>query len=149
MVAATLGLRALRLPGRSHWTHAGRVVLFGLVGMSGWLAWQLPIMELPEPDGPYPVGTMRFGVVDDTRVDPLNDALPGSRELLVELWYPAEPAPEADTVPFWQELHRGPFDWIAALGGYLGRMSSNAYPSAAPSDRHPLVVYNHGLASFT
>jgi predicted dienelactone hydrolase len=50
----------------------------------------LPVFSLPRPDGPYAVGTRIVHLVDESRSD---SAFPsGHRELMVQVWYPAESA---------------------------------------------------------
>jgi predicted dienelactone hydrolase len=45
--------------------------------------------ELPEPNGPYPVGTTELHLVDHDRADPW--VAGATRELMVSVWYPAQP----------------------------------------------------------
>src|SRR3954470_7934732 len=47
-----------------------------------------PRLILPEPTGPYPVGTVSLHLVDASRPDPT--AGPGRhRQLMASVWYPA------------------------------------------------------------
>ncbi|GII05356.1 lipase [Planobispora takensis] len=45
-------------------------------------------LTLPEPTGPYRIGTLALHLVDHSRRDPWKPAKP-ARELMVQLWYPA------------------------------------------------------------
>jgi predicted dienelactone hydrolase len=45
-------------------------------------------LTLPEPTGPYPVGTVDLHLIDHSRANPWT-ATPPYRELMVSLWYPA------------------------------------------------------------
>jgi predicted dienelactone hydrolase len=47
-----------------------------------------PRFFLPEPTGPYPVGTVELHLVDPDRIDPFAPS-PRVRELMVQVWYPA------------------------------------------------------------
>src|SRR5260370_595918 len=46
---------------------------------------------LPEPTGPYPVGTTSLCLTDVSRPDPWAAGV-NARELMVTVWYPAEPS---------------------------------------------------------
>jgi dienelactone hydrolase len=50
---------------------------------------------LPTPSGPYAVGRVSFDWVDDSRVETFAQDQNAKRELMVWLWYPAEPVPGA------------------------------------------------------
>jgi predicted dienelactone hydrolase len=120
--------------------------------LAALLAWQLPIVELPEPDGPHDVGTTRWSINDHTRADPLDPAR--RRDLVVEAWYPGDPAQASayPRAPFWNELHRGPLDWVSFFFKYLGYMPSQSrvdLPAEERGDSFPLILYNHSLAMFT
>jgi dienelactone hydrolase len=63
-----------------------------LASVSVLLSFVLPMFSLPEVTGPYPVGTSILYLKDSGRIE---DAAPvgGSpRELMVQLWYPAQPS---------------------------------------------------------
>jgi len=62
----------------------------GLLAIAAVLGTAFPIFELPAPTGSYPVGTATLHLVDNTRKDPRTDRADGCRELMVQLWYPAE-----------------------------------------------------------
>ena len=49
-----------------------------------------PTLWLPEPTGPYPVGTTSVCLTDVSRPDPWAAGVV-ARELMVSLWYPAAP----------------------------------------------------------
>lgn len=48
----------------------------------------------PAPTGAYPVGRMRFDWVDESRADTVEPSA-GKREIVVWVWYPATPKPDA------------------------------------------------------
>jgi dienelactone hydrolase len=52
----------------------------------------LPIFILPAPTGPYKIGTVTRYLVDNSRRDPYSDLRDGPRELMIQIWYPAEPS---------------------------------------------------------
>lgn len=106
--------------------------------------------QLPEPSGPHPVGTTSIPLRDTSRPDPWADDAT-ARELMVSLWYPAEPSDgprAAYLTPKESELlltHAGvtglPLD-------VLSRTRTNARTGAAPITRRhelPLVVLSPGF----
>ena len=66
---------------------AASVVL--LAAASAACSFVLPMFSLPQPTGPYQVGTSTLYLKDAARAE---DAVPGGavREMVVQLWYPAE-----------------------------------------------------------
>lgn len=121
-----------------------------------------PVPVLPEPGGPYAIGTMTFQWTDASRTEAYNpEPDPGNpadqREVMVQLWYPALPEDGQSTAPWMDRLDiAGPT--IAAFlrlpSFFLDHASlvrTNAYTDA-PVDpaggRYPIVVYSHGWNGF-
>jgi predicted dienelactone hydrolase len=113
----------------------------------------LPVPSIPAPDGPHLVGTVTF-MLEDLRRDDA-DAPGGHRRLMVQAWYPADPAaarlPRAPLLPEMQ--HIGP-----ALAHRLGvpplllhhfALALGHAREGAPFDPTlalaPLVIASHGL----
>ena len=65
-----------------------------------------PVAKLPEPGGPFPVGTLSLHLVDPAREEAYTVAPDDRREMVVELWYPAAPAPDAKTAPWLGQASR-------------------------------------------
>ena len=118
-----------------------------------FLAWQLPVLALPAPDGPHPVGTVRYAVIDASREEAFHPDPQAGRELVVEVWYPGSPQDLGGypAVPLWHELYRGEFDWVGVFTAYLGKMQTHGHRGlpVPAGEQFPLVLYNHGLATFT
>lgn len=137
--------RALRVTGTAV------LLLLGL--LSGFLALQFPLLKLPEPAGPYGVGTFDYTLVDGSRQELYDPARP--RELQVEVWYPADTftldAYSASTL--YHELYETGGDWISLASGYLRKVKTHSFPLAPLADagrtRFPVLLFNHAQASFT
>ncbi|WP_166240093.1 dienelactone hydrolase [Paenibacillus turpanensis] len=54
------------------------------------LMYAFPVFKLPEPTGEYKVGTHTFHFVDTNRKEIFAEARNGMRELMVQVWYPAQ-----------------------------------------------------------
>jgi predicted dienelactone hydrolase len=60
----------------------------------------LPVFRLPAPTGPYPVGTQTRHLVDESRDDPFSDRPGGRRELMIQIWYPADVSSSGQLAPY-------------------------------------------------
>jgi predicted dienelactone hydrolase len=60
----------------------------------------LPVFRLPAPTGPYKVGTQTRHLVDEGRFDPLSERPDRSRELMIQIWYPADKASRGRFAPY-------------------------------------------------
>lgn len=115
----------------------------------------VPTYAFPPPPGPYAIGTLTYHWVDPDRPEILTADSDDPRELMAQIWYPAEPAPDAPRSPYLPDadavghamagLHGLP-EFV--LGG-LGRAIVNAVPAtpAAPG-RHPVLVFLEGLTGY-
>jgi dienelactone hydrolase len=122
-----------------------------LLVLAAVLAAGMPVRSLPEPDGPFGVGTIS---VTHRRVDDRAGHGPAAcRELLIKVWYPAAASGttlHAETL--WYEFQdRSAFPLvIRLLTRYLKAVSTHSHPGAplrAAGASCPIVVYNHGLVS--
>jgi predicted dienelactone hydrolase len=62
----------------------------GLVLCAGAAATVLPVFAFPVPTGPFPVGTVTLHLVDERREETQSSRPGEPRELMVQLWYPAQ-----------------------------------------------------------
>ena len=127
------------------------VPLVLLLLLSASLAQLMPIVNLPAPQGPYPVGTFTRSVTDPSRVEPFEPDR--SRELFLQAWYPGD-INSTSSYPvqtLWQELYSGGYDIVTFFSGYLEKMQTHSHVEApvASAGPFPLLVYNHGYATFT
>ncbi|MGN4123757.1 alpha/beta hydrolase family protein [Lysinibacillus sphaericus] len=116
-----------------------------------------PIMSFPEPTGEYTVGTQAFHLIDETRkefVVPNNQV---NRELLVQVYYPAEkgtghPSPYFENIDALTEqlsTTQG-FPYIATT--HLGLTDTHSYKDATPvmaHDKFPLLLFAHGMSLYS
>lgn len=63
-----------------------------LLGLTAVFTCVLPMFHLPEPTGPYAVGTRIVHLVDPVRMETHVFGPPRHREIMVQVWYPAAPA---------------------------------------------------------
>ncbi len=117
-----------------------------VVAVSVLLAFALPVVTLPAPDGPHAVGVTSFTLVDNTRDDALFGVPGRPREIYVQVWYPGalpENGPAPQPRGLWQELYRPP--GLDVIFGYLGGMKTHSYPDLPLSpgpESYPAIVFS-------
>src|SRR5215217_5892213 len=87
--------------GRTNRLAPGLAVGLGVLGLaiSVALPMVLPVFRFPHPGGPYEIGTLTYHWVDADRPE-IFTADPGDRrELMVQIWYPAEGDPSSPRAP--------------------------------------------------
>ena len=158
-VLVLLGLRRLRSgpprPGRYGWV--GLAVGAALLVLSALPPILFPVPVLPDPGGAYGIGTVSFEWNDTTRPEIYTTDPSDTRDLMVQIWYPANPASGATPAP-WMErldvvgptiaryLHLPPFflDHAALVKTH----SFPGAPAAAEGGPYPVVIYSHGWNGF-
>lgn len=103
---------------------------------------------LPAPTGSYRVGRASFHRIDKSRLEPFTEDPSDHREVLFQIWYPAEPAggtvaPYLDSVPD-DEVFRYAFVGIDRLM----KTRSHALTGVKISGdrkRYPVIIFSHGL----
>lgn len=158
--AASVGLAATTL--RAHRNAEKRPIRAGLiVALAGLilgtaLLLLLPVPRFPKPDGPYPIGTVSYHWIDASRAETYGDTPGGPRELIAQVWYPAEPSggrPErwlaggimtSRAMAAWSRFPRYLIDQTALA-------YTHAHAGALISDHqnvYPVIVYVHGWGGF-
>jgi dienelactone hydrolase len=133
-------------------------VSLALAGTAALLAWVVPVTSLPTPSGDQAVGTATFSWSDPERAERYGDGPGSPRELVAQVWYPADPSEPVDPAPWMREAERfGPvaareLDLPSFSLGHIGLILSHATEgvrgSAAPAGSRPLLVYSHGWRGF-
>ncbi|OXL83948.1 dienelactone hydrolase [Paenibacillus sp. SSG-1] len=118
------------------------------------LMYAFPVFKLPEPTGNFKVGTQTFHLVDTKRDEIFDEARDRKRELMVQVWYPAQ----AGTGKYDPFIPDTPIlRYMAANYGlpgftfqHLKYVSSHAYSDADISSAqtsYPLILANPGNGS--
>jgi len=113
---------------------------------------------LPAPTGPYQVGTALFHWVDVTRDETYTDDPNDKRELVVQLWYPADveegaiPAmylPYAEIeAPYFASAWMNERREFTELSKVLSQTPTHSYldqPISASQSNYPVLVFSPGL----
>jgi len=108
-------------------------------------------LRLPEPTGPEAVGTTQLALIDRDRMDPLAPEQ-APRELVVQIWYPTDAdqnTPGCATTRYQSAAAAAANEQIFSYPeGSLDTIGSPALldaPIAQSDDKHPVVLYAHGL----
>jgi predicted dienelactone hydrolase len=160
MIPAYVGFGVLLLASlktsetRLVWRALGALPLLLLTSGSAVLTHELPVFSLPEPSGPYGVGTFEYSITDDSRKERYSPTR--NRELYVEVWYPADKSASGGfpVRTLFQELYEGDYTRQSLLFGYLGHIPTHSHvhaPVAAPDHGpFPVLLFNHaGELGFT
>jgi predicted dienelactone hydrolase len=172
LYALTLALLALSLPrllrnapaaagaprpARRAWAWAGRAGGVVLLLLAAAPALLFPVPVLPNPGGPFAIGTVSYQWTDPNRLELYTADPNDQRSLMVQIWYPATPAQGAQPGPWMDRLDvAGP-----TIARYLGLPSffldhaslvkTHSYPGAAADSNqapYPVVIYSHGWNGF-
>jgi predicted dienelactone hydrolase len=115
-----------------------------------------PVPALPKPSGPFAIGTHTLMLADTSRTEIYGDQPGGPRELMVQIWYPAEPQPGQQpgqwisnsdivgrAVSTWLELPTFALD-------HLRYARTNSYPEAplVEGESYPVLLFSHGWGGF-
>lgn len=143
----------------SFWRYTGYILLVLLMAGGVFLSTALPIFNLPTPTGNFTVGTQTFHFVDSTRAEMLTDDPDDKRELMVQVWYPAE-APKANkdslfmmkepsftalTTQFANSL--GIPQFVLQYWKYIGANSYSEAQVLRTDAPYPVVLMSHGLGT--
>ena len=112
----------------------------GLLVTAATLATLLPVFQLPKPTGPHPVGTVALHLVDPDRHEPRTDRADGRRELMVQVWYPAECDGPGEPYRTFAET--------TLKTQHLARVRTHAalgVPVAKTPARHPVVLFSPSI----
>ncbi len=136
------------------WASALGLLLAVLSLAAGWL---LPVPKPFPITGPYQVGTTIFPLVDISRTELYADSPNQPRELMVQVWYPANPVKGDKRAQWMPDVDKaGPAiaEWIELPSFTLNHLKygkANAFIEAdvIPGDESfPLLIFSHGWSGF-
>ena len=139
LIATLLQGRVARLPRKTAGALCG--VVLGIFLAAVALGTVYPVFRLPDPDGPYPVGTAVYHLVDQSRHE---IAGAGPRELMIQAWYPAAKAPGI-VAPY---RERSATDFRSAYLTLIPTHSRKEVPVAARTAHYPVLLFSpswHGV----
>jgi hypothetical protein len=121
-----------------------------LIALSLTLPSVLPVFDLPQPTGPYSVGT-RDMLLDLGREEVITTESSDTRKIMVKVWYPSEePSEEMD--PYVDQAGRNGFaskyglpHWML---NYLDQVDTHVYrDTEIAAETFPALIFSHGYYS--
>jgi predicted dienelactone hydrolase len=110
-----------------------------LASASVLFSFLLPMFRLPAPTGPYPVGTSILYFKDPARIEDAAQASGSRRELMVQLWYPAEPSHNR-LARYREPRETNPFSSYQSVLRTNSRVDAPVASAGAP---FPVILFNH------
>ncbi|GIN93229.1 carboxylic ester hydrolase [Siminovitchia terrae] len=115
-----------------------------------------PIMTFPEPTGEYTVGTQTFHLIDKKRKELVVPNSQVNRELMVQVYYPAEKG-TGKRSPYFENID-ALTEQLSATQGFphiatthLGLTETHSYKDATPvkvKEKFPLLLFAHGMSLY-
>jgi predicted dienelactone hydrolase len=133
------------------------VVAVVLAGLAGLASWALPVDLLPDPPGSEAIGTVTALLTDAERAERYGPEPGTAREIVVQAWYPADPAAEVDPEPWIADVDAFGAQAAREVGlprfalGHLEQVQTSSTPGARAASTptgFPVVVLSHGWSGF-
>lgn len=110
------------------------------LAVSGVLPIIFPVFRFPRPRGPYAIGTVTYHWVDVDRPEAFTVDLDDRRELMVQIWYPAERNGFSPRAPYVQHGSTlAPLARLLHLPGFLNDFSLALFDRHLRSQPLPLL----------
>ncbi len=131
----------------------------GILGLVASLALPMifPVFHFPSPSGSYPIGTVTYHWVDTSRHEIFSPDPNARRELMVQVWYPAQENSSSTRVPYVPDADALSTD-LAPLFHvpgftfehfkYVTTHAAPSVPMATDRPRYPVLVFLSGLNGF-
>ncbi|PPQ49578.1 dienelactone hydrolase, partial [Paenibacillus peoriae] len=153
LIDVFITLKVVRTASRIRRVLGRLFIVIGLIA-TGCFLYVFPVFDFPAPTGELKVGTQVFHFIDPSREETFGKTATGKRELMVQVWYPAQAGADkyAPFIPDTQILRYMAADY--GLPGFtfqhLKYVSSHAYSKAEVSSAqtsYPLILANPGNGS--
>ncbi|VAW42083.1 hypothetical protein MNBD_CHLOROFLEXI01-1349, partial [hydrothermal vent metagenome] len=113
----------------------------------------MPVPRLPDPTGPYAIGTFSSYLVDNGRLETYTEDPNDKRELMVQVWYPAanrdgEPASYIENLDIAGPVVAEQFDLPSFLLNHINLTKLDVWqnvPPAPDGSPFPIIIFSHGL----
>ena len=127
------------------------MAVFWLSACAAIVSVLIPLEDVAEPTGPYQVGTQVIHMIDEDRSAWYGEESSGPREIMVRVWYPAQPKEGDKKAPYvFNEKLIG--DIVARDFGIpkymmqnISNINSNSWSVAQPvNEKFPVLIFSHG-----
>jgi len=129
------------------------VVIYAAIAVA--LPILVPVFTFEKPAGPYKIGTVSYDWIDNKRDEILTPDPNDKRELMVQIWYPADATATGPTQAYrsnidaFAEAYHKIYGLPKMLFHSLGYVQTHAIENAQISkleQSYPLLIFSHGLS---
>lgn len=129
---------------------------FLLLVISTALPILLPVPRIPDPSGPYDVGTRIYELTDDSRRE-LYSGVDEARRFTIQVWYPSEADSSSERAPWMNHAETfapaisGQIGMPSFFLGHLTLVKIPAYTEtevAQTENPYPVILFSHGWNGF-
>lgn len=115
----------------------------------------LPIFTFEKPTGPYKIGTVTYDWTDDQREETLTPDPGDKRELMIQIWYPADSKAKGKTDSYLSnpDVFAVGYSKVLNLPSFLfttfGYVKTHAFENAEISNQeatYPVLLFSHGFS---
>ena len=109
-----------------------------------------PVIRLPVPSGPHPIGTAWLVVRDSTRHERFSAKLGAMREFPVKIWYPAAAGAQGKRAPYAEPEEMTALGLIPPLLARQVRLARTHSMLGVPvaEGSWPVVIFSHGYTGY-
>jgi len=125
--------------------------VFWLSACAALVSVLIPMEDVAKPTGPYQVGTQIIHMVDNDRSAWYGEESSGSREIMVRVWYPAQPQEGDQKAPYVYnekligEMVSQGFGIPKYLMQNISNIKANSWSGIDPVDKKfPVLIFSHG-----
>lgn len=147
---------------RHDWHLSGTLALISsvlsivVVLMAVFLPIAIPVFRFPQPKGPYAIGTLTYHWVDESRSELFTSGTADHREIIAQIWYPAQVGAKGTIAPYIQDsevmrrltnlFHLPSFalDHLA----YVTTHALKSVPINTEQSNYAVLIYMSGLDGF-
>jgi len=114
----------------------------------------VPVFTFDKPSGPYKIGTVTYDWIDQQRDEVLTSDPNDKRELMVQIWYPADAKAKGKTEAYHSDIdvfaegYGKMFNFPSFLFKSLSYVKTHAIENAEISTAepsYPVLLFSHGL----
>jgi dienelactone hydrolase len=107
-------------------------------------------LALPDLSGEFAVGMTHYDLVDEARDETYTSDPDDKREILLTIYYPAEPASDAQPAPYLSEAMTEEVVVQAGVPYFLLNFDTHAYPNPpAAEGSFPVLIFSPGFGNLT
>ena len=121
-------------------------------GCSHLISTLIPFNSLPAPEGKFHIGTSIYHWKDSTRLEWFTYKKTDFRELMVQIWYPAEAGKNIKKVPYMDNINKRIPEISKQIGipvfmlKHLSNVTTNSFIDPKPIEgKLPVLIFSHGL----